>query len=99
MAFNQIEDAFLGAATRQLQPEYEKIYGTYNGNFYLGNGVRFLTINEGPDRGKLTVGKTIDGKLVPDPNITPVNCYNLIRQGETLPQAVNRVFRNVNYQL
>ena len=92
MSFNQIEDAFLAAAIEQLKVQYEAVYGRYPSRFYLGNGIRFMTINEGQDSGKLTIGQTIDGKIVPDPSIKPVDCYNLIRQGEGLAEAVRRVF-------
>lgn len=92
MGFNQVENAFLAEAIANLKPQYESVYGPLDGNFYIGKGVKFIIIDEGINKGKLTIGKTIDGKVVPDPQIKPVDCYNHIMPGECLAEAVNRVF-------
>jgi len=105
MAFTQVENAFLSAAIAQLRPQWVANYGPINGPFYLGrDDLRFMTLNKGPDNGKLTMALSIDGmfvqedgNLVPDPNITPVDCYNLMNRGECLADAVKRVFGTGNY--
>ena len=92
MGFNQVENAFVAEAIENLKPDYERVYGNYNGHFYLGNGIMFMLIRGGEDDGKLTVAETIDGRLTPDPKITPVDCYNRMLSGEDMATAVARVF-------
>ncbi len=91
MGFIQIENGLLAEAIKKLEPQYRKAYG-YEGHFYFGNGIPFLVIHEGENKGKLTVAKrTIDWKFIPDPNIEPVDCYNLMLPGEDIATAVNRI--------
>lgn len=98
MSFNQIENAFLATAIDNLKPQWEKHYGPFNGRrFYLGSGIDFMAIRDGPDAGKLTIAqKTLDHKVAPDPKITPVDCYNLMRPGEDLATAVARVYHGIS---
>ena len=92
MSHNPVENYFLGEAIKALRPRYEGVYGRYPGHFDLNRiGLRFLLIEDGPDKGKLTVAKSIDGVLIPDPRIVPVDCYNLIKPDESLAEAVSRV--------
>lgn len=103
MSFNPVENAFLHRAIKELEPKWVAIYGPLtHGRFDLGRtDITFMVVSEGPDRGKLTVvamdleGRLIknsEGRHVPDPKITPVDCYNLIGPGEDLATAVARVF-------
>ncbi len=94
MGSNHIENAFLDEAVKNLKRQYERVYPEkYNGRFGLGCGVMFMLM----DGGKLTLAlPSYTKKLTPDPNITPVDCYNLINPGEDLATAVNRVFRSGN---
>ncbi len=91
MAFNQVENAILAHAIQQLEPQYTK-HGSYSGQFYLGTDVRFMVIPEGPDKGRLTVARHVVAKeWTPDPRITPVDCYNLMMEGEAIADAVRRL--------
>ncbi len=100
MTFNHVENAFLAEAIKGLQPKWEKVYGIHKGPFYIGNGITFMVVEDGPDKNKLTVAKkTIDGKFVPDPQIEPEDCYNLFKPGECLGDAVRRVFGGYAPQL
>ena len=93
MSFNHVENAFLATAIDNLKLQWEKHYGQFPGLFYLGNGVKFMVIGEGEDKGKLTVAqRTIDDKFIPDPDIILIDCYNLIKPGEDLATAVARVY-------
>ena len=103
MSFNPVENAFLGRAIKELEPTWLKVYGPLmTGRFDLGHPyITFMVVSECPDSGKLTVAardlegrliKNSEGRDVPDPKITPVDCYNLIRHGEDLATAVARVF-------
>jgi len=92
MSFNQVENGLLARAIEELKPQWEKNYGPYPGEFYLGKpGLTFMILREGEDKGKLTVAKSLEGRLGPDPNITPVDCYNLMQPGEDIATAVARV--------
>lgn len=91
MSHNPVENYFLGEAIKRLKPRYEAVYGACPTPFDVSRGgIRFLIIEDGPDKGKLTVAKSIDGMLVADPRIVPVDCYNLIGPNESLAEAVNR---------
>jgi len=57
MGVNPIETSFLAAAIDALRGPYEKLYGRYDGHFYIGRGITFIEIMDGPDKGRLTVGK------------------------------------------
>src|SRR3989344_4763018 len=92
MGFNQVENAFLATAIEKLRPQYEKMYGEYPGDFYLGNGVTFMIISDGENKGKLTIAKKVNEDLIPDPHITPADCYNLVLPGEDLATAIARVY-------
>lgn len=96
MGFNQVENGLLARAIAQLKPLWEAVYGPYQGQFYLGNGIRFMVLDgDGPNHGKLTVAKKdLEGRMIPDPDITPVDCYNLVRPGEDIATAVARIIHN-----
>lgn len=91
MAFN-IESAFLTRALKELEPQYRHLHPEHRGTLDLGFCITYLVIEDGQDKGKLTIGKRVDGKLVPHPDIKPVDYRNLIMPGEDLATAVNRVF-------
>jgi len=88
MSFNGIESEFLEDALRKLESQYRKTYPGYKGKFDIGCGITFMKTSDG----KLTVSKTIDGKLVQDPNILPVDYENLVRKDEGLAAAARRIF-------
>ena len=102
MSFNQVENAFLNRAIKDLEPKWLAAYGPLAGRFDLGRtDIIFMVVSEGPDRDKLTVAaRDLEGRLItdskgnhiPDPKITPTDCYNLIRPGEDLATAVARIF-------
>jgi len=54
--------------------------------------LRVHQIREGSDKGKLTLERKVDGNWELDQRITPVDCYNLQRDGESLATAVKRIF-------
>jgi len=96
MAFNHVENVFLGNAMEELEGLYRNVYPEYRGKWGLGIvGIDFMVVCDGKDRGKLTVCKPKQPgsvKYEPDPNITPVDCYNLLSEGESMASAVERVY-------
>ena len=95
MAHNPVENAFLYQAIQMLERPYRKAYPGFRGHFGLGSGVTFMVIEDGEDVDKLTVAIQSGrdpNHYIPDPNIEPVDCYNLIRPDEDLATAVARVF-------
>ena len=91
MAFN-IESALLTVALKQLEPQYKLIDPDFKGKLDIGHTITFIVIQGGTDRGKLTIAQLENGKLVPHPSIIPVDYANLIKPGEDLATAVNRIY-------
>jgi len=96
MSFNQVENAFLGRAIKNLKAPYRSAYPDYRGPWGLAiPGITFMVIESGEDTDKLTVAKAMESnpsRYEPDPAIAPVDCYNLMLPGEDMATAVQRVF-------
>ena len=101
-----VENAILADAIKELQAQYEKLYGRWDGRFYLGtSGILFLQVVEQSGKTRYTADLTppgYHGKLTvarqgsdcvwrADPRIVPVDCYNLIQKGEDIHTAVERL--------
>ena len=80
MAYNGVENIFLHSAIQQLEPQYRRLYPDFKGVFDLGRGITFVVIQEGANKGKLTVGKTIDNEVIPHPGIEPVSYLDVKTQ-------------------
>ena len=92
MSHNPVENYFLAEAIRTLRPRYEAVYGPVLDQFYLNRGgLRFMVIQDGQNKGKLTIAIRRKGEHIPDPDIEPVDCYNLLDPDETLASALDRI--------
>lgn len=93
MVFN-LENGFLSAALEELEPQYRRINPNFRpGKLTLGSStLTFMIIEDGQDKGKLTIAEKVDSVWVPHPEIRPVDYANLIRPGESLAEANRRVF-------
>ncbi|MBU0667458.1 MAG: hypothetical protein ABIC91_02410 [Nanoarchaeota archaeon] len=107
MSFNQVENGVLVEAINHLNEQYHKKYPQIQDNLRLGKGEpRLMIIKSGPDKGKLTVVKEYLHECrehsnmitpIPDENIKPINCYNLINSGECIADAFQRLIVNKEY--
>lgn len=88
-AVQKFPHEFSGILSQQFYEEV--VYGC--NRIGSKSNFRVKQIEEGPNKGKLTLEqranewewKTAEG-------ITPADCYNLIKPGESLAEAVNRLY-------
>jgi len=96
------DNIFAVNAVAELYMQVERIDDSVSGYTQLGfyqalvnlrhPNLRVHQIREGSDKGKLTLERKIDDKWELDTRINPVDCYNLIADGESIPDAINRIF-------
>lgn len=75
---------------------FEKFYDVarYSINSFGKNiQLKVTQIKEGKNEGKLTLERLTKEGWVPVVGIAPVDCYNLIKPGESLAEAVNRLYQ------
>jgi len=98
-----VENALAMNAVAQLYEQLKKfdkksISGYTQSGFYeaLSNlthpSLKIVQVKKGTDLGKLTLERKIDDKWESDKRITPVDCYNLQKEGEDIAETVRRIY-------